>query len=121
MQHRVTVKVVVTVMAILIVASTLVYACPILIMGMEEGQEVSGVVEIQVDIPEKGEFKSAALLVDANSIGTDTTEPFSIQWDTTQVDNGQHELQIRATRGDGSTKTSKVVKVIVNNEEANTT
>ena len=115
MQSRLSVTIAVTVMAILTVASASVYACPIWIMGVEDGQEVFGIVQIQVDIPEKGEFKSADLLMDGDSIGTDTTEPFTIQWDTTQVDNGQHEIQIRATRGDGSTKTSKAVIVIVSN------
>ena len=101
--------------AVLVVLSTAVSACPIIIMGIEKMDTVSGTVQLWLEIPEKGEFKVADFMVDGKSIGIDDSELFSILWDTTKGPNGEHEIWAVCTRGDGSKKNSNVLKVTVQN------
>ncbi len=46
---------------------------------------------------------SVEFFVDGESIGTSSEEPFSINWDATGADLGQHAFSIKATKTDGST------------------
>ncbi len=117
MQSRLSVTSVVTVMAILIGASSVAYAChpPIWILSPGEGEQLSGGVEIQAGVDEKAELESVEFLVNGKSIAVVTTQLLSTQWDTTKVKNGEHKLQAKGTWADGTTKTSKAVIVIVSN------
>ena len=127
MQSRLTVRIAVTVIALIMAVSTFVYACgpdpppPIWLRIVADGDEVSGTVEIQANIEHKEGLESVDFLVDGESIVVVTAEPFTAKWDTTKVKDGEHKLQLKGTWADGTTKTSKVVTVIVNNEEAKTT
>jgi hypothetical protein len=48
-------------------------------------------------------------------IGTATTSPYSVQWDTTKIANGSVSLTAMATDNDGNVGTSPAVMVTVNN------
>jgi uncharacterized protein (TIGR03118 family) len=48
-------------------------------------------------------------------IGTATSEPFTVQWDTTTVTNGAAALRAVATDGDGNVGSSKILTVTVAN------
>lgn len=64
---------------------------------------------------------SVQFFVDGNSVGTDTTEPFSVTWNSTSVGNGSHNLTARATDDAGNETTSAAVGVTVGNSAAPTT
>ena len=96
---------------------------------LDKGQELSGTVEVKATVKEGTEFASVEFFVDDESIGKDTTEPFSIKWDTTTVIDGEHKVHAVGTDGDGKKVKSKTVTVTVKNnkeqataqEEASTT
>ena len=48
-------------------------------------------------------------------VGTDTSSPYSISWDSTTASSGAHTLYAIATDSAGNTKTSTVVNVTVDN------
>jgi peptidoglycan/xylan/chitin deacetylase (PgdA/CDA1 family) len=58
---------------------------------------------------------SVAFKVDGNTVGTDTTAPYSINWDTTNVTNATHSLTATVT-ATGGTVTSTQVSVTVSNQ-----
>ena len=64
---------------------------------------------------------SVGFLVDAVLIDTDTSTPYSTQWDTTEVTNGLHELTVVATDLSGNTLISDPVIVRVSNSGGDTT
>jgi RHS repeat-associated protein len=64
---------------------------------------------------------SVQFFVDGNSVGTDTSEPFSINWNSTSVGNGTHNVTARATDDAGSQTTSGAVSVTVGNSAPPTT
>ncbi len=89
---------------------------------LDEGQELSGTVEVKATVKEGAKFESVEFFVDEKSVGKDTAEPFSIKWDTTTVIDGEHEVHAVGTDGDGKKVKSKTVTVTVkNNKEEATT
>lgn len=54
---------------------------------------------------------------DGKLVGTDTTAPFSIAWDTTTFTNGSHSLAARAYDAAGNAAASATVSVTVNNPD----
>jgi hypothetical protein len=76
---------------------------------------VSGTVPIKVWFEEDIEFQKVEYFVDGESIGEDTSKPFSLDWDTTKVEDGEHTVQVKGTVDDGKTKESKPVVIEVDN------
>ena len=64
---------------------------------------------------------SVQFFADGNSIGTDSSDPFSISWNSTAVANGAHSLTARATDDAGNQTISPAVGVTVGNSAAPTT
>jgi hypothetical protein len=59
---------------------------------------------------------SVAFMVDATAVGTATTAPYSVSWDSTKVANGSHQITAKATDNAGDTATTTVaVNVTVGN------
>jgi uncharacterized membrane protein YtjA (UPF0391 family) len=52
----------------------------------------------------------------ATLLGSDTTAPYSLTWDTRQANNGVHALTARAYDAIGNTGTSAAVEVTLNND-----
>ncbi len=122
-QSRIVMTLAVTAVLMTIVVG--VWAChprpPIWIELPERDNGLSGTVEIKATVTDGLKLSSVEFFVDDESIGTDKSEPFSVQWDTTTVDNGEHKVHAVGTKPDGETVKSKTVTVVVDNEEDETT
>lgn len=64
---------------------------------------------------------SVEFFVDGNSIGTDTSDPFSVTWNSTGIANGTHSFTARATDDAGNQTTSAAVSATVGNSSPPTT
>jgi RHS repeat-associated protein len=64
---------------------------------------------------------SVEFFVDGNSIGTDTSDPFSVTWNSTGVANGIHSFSARAVDDAGNQTTSAAVSATVGNSSLPTT
>ncbi len=82
------------------------------------GALVRGSVQIDAGAFDDRRLESVQFFVDGNSIGTDTTEPFSFAWSST---NGAHSLTARATDDAGNQTTSTAVAVTADNTPPPTT
>ncbi len=78
-------------------------------------------VQIDASAWDDRRVDSVQFFVDGNSIGTDTSEPFSVNWNSTSVGNGSHSLTARATDDAGNQTTSAAVSVSVGNATPPTT
>jgi hypothetical protein len=76
---------------------------------------VSGTVEITVWVEEDVDFTKVQYFVDGESIGEDTSKPFSLDWDTTKAEDGEHTVQAKGTRDDGKLKETTPVVIEVDN------
>jgi hypothetical protein len=76
---------------------------------------VSGTVTLAADASDDQGVVEVRFLVDGTSIGSDTTAPYSIDWDTTTVANGQFTLTAEADDAAGNTGVSANVVVTVQN------
>lgn len=84
-----------------------------------EGTTVSGTTEVTADASDgTSEVTQVQFFVDGASIGTDTdsSDGWSVSWDTTTVQNGSHSLTAAATDAAGNAATSSSVVVTVENE-----
>lgn len=89
-------------------------------IGLKEGQKVSGTVQIGARVEKKSGLMGVEFLVDQRSMRVVTQEPFTVEWDTTKADNGEHKLKAKAIYADATTEQAKTLVVTVNNREANT-
>jgi hypothetical protein len=64
---------------------------------------------------------SVQFFVDGNSIGTDTSDPFSVTWNSTGFANGAHSFTARATDDAGNQTTSAAVSATVGNSASPST
>jgi methionine-rich copper-binding protein CopC len=77
---------------------------------------VSGSVTLSANASDDVGVVSVEFFVDDVSIGTDTTAPYSVQWDTTAEDNGQHELTVQASDAANNVGHSAAHTVEVSND-----
>ena len=82
---------------------------------MSPGDPVSGMVTLEADASDNQGVTIVRFLVDGNVIGSDTTEPYAFDWDTTTVTDGQVSLTASAEDEAGNTGTSDPVVVTVQN------
>ena len=86
------------------------------------GLQVSGsAVTIAADASDDRRVESVQFFVDGNSIGSDTSAPYSVSWNSTTVGNGPHSLTARATDDAGNQTTSAAVSITVGNSSPPTT
>lgn len=78
---------------------------------------VSGTVAITATATASAQYsltiKSVDFLVDGVSVGTATTSPYTVNWDSTKATNGSHTLTAMATDSMNDTGTSAAVMVTV--------
>ncbi|MFP2957627.1 M20/M25/M40 family metallo-hydrolase [Myxococcus sp. 1LA] len=79
------------------------------------GSTVSGVTNVTVTATDASGVNRVEFLVDDALIATDTTAPYSFNWDTAAASNGSHTLKARAVDGAGNPETSSEVIVTVRN------
>jgi len=68
-----------------------------------EGATVAGQVQIQANASDDKGVTQVEFLVDGTSLGTDTTAPYSMAWNTTGVGGGAHTVEAVATDTIGQT------------------
>jgi len=78
------------------------------------GATVSGTVTVTAQATDDVGVTAVELLIDGESMGSVSTEPYSFEWDTTAVADGQHSLVSKAYDG-SNTGTSATVWVSVDN------
>lgn len=76
---------------------------------------VGGVVQIRMLASDDTGVASVSLRLDGVTIGTDTSSPYFVNWNTTTASNGAHTLTARAVDTSGNPGTSAPVQVTVQN------
>lgn len=79
------------------------------------GSEVSGTVALTATADDNLGVAVVRFFVDGSLIGSDTTEPYTVDWDTTAAANGEATLVAEADDAAGNTGTSAGVTVTVAN------
>ncbi len=78
------------------------------------GATLTGTVTLSANVTADPAATQVEFLVDGSVVGTDTTSPWSISWNSASVSDGSHTITARATNSCGST-TSAGVAVTTNN------
>ena len=79
------------------------------------GTTLAGTATISATASDNVGVVKVEFLVDGSLVGTDTTDPYSYEWDTTAVGNGSRSLVARAIDGADNTGASSPVSVTVTN------
>jgi uncharacterized protein (TIGR03118 family) len=90
---------------------------PNVVVTAPAGGNVSGMVTVTAtaDSPVNVNIAQVEFFAGATSIGTVTTSPYTLQWDSTQVADGPVALTAKGTDADGNVGTSPAVNVTVAN------
>ena len=84
---------------------------------LSPGATVSGTVTLEATASDDRDITVVRFLVDDNVVGTDTSAPYSISWDSTTVANGDVALTAEADDDAGNTGVSAALTVTVENAE----
>ncbi|HYV45080.1 MAG TPA: Ig-like domain-containing protein [Myxococcaceae bacterium] len=79
---------------------------------------VAGVVAVAITAGDLNGVPRVELYVDGTLVGSDTTSPFSIAWDSNTASNGSHALSARAYDPFGNVGTSVSIPITVSNDHA---
>jgi Subtilase family/Bacterial Ig domain/Peptidase inhibitor I9 len=79
------------------------------------GATVSGTTTVSANASDAVGVTRVELYVDGGLVGSDSTAPYQIAWNTTTASNGSHGLQTRAFDAAGNVGSSTVVNVTVSN------
>ncbi|WNG25329.1 S8 family serine peptidase [Cystobacter fuscus] len=79
------------------------------------GATVSGTVSIQVAASDDRQVTKVEFFVDGTLVGTDTTAPFALAWDSVSVFNGGHTLSVKSHDGAGQSAASVPITVVASN------
>ena len=80
------------------------------------GQTVSGTISFSVQAVDDFGVTNVEFFIDGESIATDYTEPYQIEWDTTNLENeSQHTLSAYVTDQAGHTTIAQPILVIISN------
>jgi RHS repeat-associated protein len=85
------------------------------------GAQVSGAVTLAAAATDDRRVDQVDFLVDGSMVGSDTTAPFSVTWNSAAVTNGSHTVAARATDDAGNVTTSSAAVVNVANSAAPST
>ena len=80
-----------------------------------EGAVVAGIVTVVANATDAGGVAQVSILADGALLGSGTLAPFSNSWDTRQLANGIHTLQVRATDSSGNIALSPMRTLTVDN------
>jgi hypothetical protein len=87
----------------------------------EDGATVSGTITVSATATDDTGVVGVQFRLNGNTLGTeDTTEPFSISWDTTTVANDDYTLTATARDAAGNTTTSSPITITVSNSTSGT-
>ena len=79
------------------------------------GATVSGTVNVTANASDDVGVTRVDLYADGSLVGSDTSSPYAIAWNTTTASNGGHSLQTRAVDAAGNVGSSATVNVTVSN------
>jgi YD repeat-containing protein len=79
------------------------------------GETLRGTVPVSATAVDDGRVDRVQFFADGAAIGTDTTEPYSLDWNSTGVANGSRMISAKATDDVGNVTTSAGVSVDVAN------
>jgi parallel beta-helix repeat protein len=85
------------------------------ITSPSNGNSVSGTIAIAANATDDCSVNRVEFFVDGNPLGTDASLPYSMNWNTGSVANGNHSLTTIAYDNAGHSTASSVVNVNVNN------
>ncbi|MGH8532229.1 MAG: Ig-like domain-containing protein, partial [Gammaproteobacteria bacterium] len=86
------------------------------------GATVSNTISVSASAADAGGVSGVQFKLDGNTLGAeDTTNAYSVSWDTTTATNGTHTLTAVAGDAAGNTTTSSPVTVTVNNSTSTPT
>jgi hypothetical protein len=85
------------------------------ITSPEDGDDVSGQVLVIIAATDDIGVTEVRLLVNGATVGTDTTSPFEIIWDTTIITDDRYDLVARALDAAGNVTDSEIVRADVDN------
>ena len=77
---------------------------PTLSFAPANGASVQGAVTLSATASHPSGIASVQFFVDGTSVGTDTTAPFAVTWDTTATFDGAHVIRAKATATGGQTR-----------------
>ena len=83
------------------------------------GATVTGVTAITANAADSTAVDHVDFFVDGAAVGTQTSGPFSVSWDSNDVSNGSHAITARAVDTAGNSATSSPVSVTVSNSNVN--
>ncbi len=83
--------------------------------GITNGATVSGNVNLTATASDNVGVTKVSFWVDTTLIGTDTTSPYSANWDTTKVADGTHNVTAKAFDAAGNSSAPSYVTVTVKN------
>lgn len=81
----------------------------------KQGDQVLGLVEIKVGFKQEFTKPYVSFMIDGQWKAIRNYEPYTYIWDTEQISNGWHELQVWIVGNDNITIRSRKVRVFVNN------
>ncbi len=79
------------------------------------GALVRGTITLSSTASDNAAVDRVEFLLNTTVLGTDTTSPYTLSWDTSTVADGSYTLTARATDGGGNTASSDAVTVSVDN------
>ena len=85
------------------------------ITAPSNGATVSGTITVSANASDNVGVTNVEFYAGASLIGSDSTSPYSISWDTTTVANGTYNLTSKAYDAAANSGTSSAVSVTVNN------
>ncbi len=83
--------------------------------GLDAGQAVTGLVGLTAVA--SAPAKRVALVVDGEVVASSAGEPHRLEWDSTALANGRHELELRALAVDGRSASTKLPLLVANEED----
>jgi hypothetical protein len=100
-------------------------ACPpptVSVTAPAAAADVSGTVTLTATATASSTYgltiSQVAFMVDGTVVGTASTSPYSVMWNSTTVANGSHSVTAKATDSMGDTATSSAVDITVQNTTA---
>jgi uncharacterized protein (TIGR03118 family) len=91
------------------------HAPPVVTLSSPAVGEIHGTVTVRADVTASAPIARVEFFAAATRIGTATSAPYAVQWDTSQRPDGGAVLTARALDVDGNVDTSMPVAVTVNN------
>jgi hypothetical protein len=79
-----------------------------------DGSTVSGNVQLSASVSDST-ITTVDFLVDGQSVGTASATPFTLEWDSSSVEDGSHSIAVRGLDADGNELATDSVAVTVDN------